>query len=70
MAQLDPEASVAIRRDRLEYLKSGKAENTLDVVGTLGIDDDPALINGNTAVYNKIAKYVNNVVLVYVSPDR
>ena len=56
MAQLDPEASVAIRRDRLEYLKSGKAENTLDVVGVLGIDDDPALINGNTAVNNKIVK--------------
>ena len=54
-----------VRRNRLQYLKSGKAYKTLGVVGAnakaariLGIGDDPAAINGNARVNNKMAKYV------------
>ena len=63
MAQLDADLSVVIRRDKLENLKSGKAYNTLGIQGTdertakrLGIDGDPADLNGNTPVKNRMAK--------------
>ena len=63
MAQLDTDGSVVVRRNRLQYLKSGKAYKTLGVVGAnakaariLGIGDDPAAINGNARVNNKMAK--------------
>ena len=65
LAQMDQTVDVAVRQNRLQYLKSGRSHRLYGAANAnaksarfLGIRDDPAAINGNTRVNNKMVKYV------------
>ena len=62
---MDQTVDVAVRQNRLQYLKSGRSHRLYGAANAnaksarfLGIRDDPAAINGNSRVNNKMVKYV------------